>query len=248
MGKKSSSPPAPDYRGAAEATADSQRVDQITPYGELRWGDYFMPNGERRWQTNITLDPRVQQTLDTQMDMSNQMSNLALDQVGRVEDFYSRPMDLSSVPEIADRAYGSFTARLDPRFAREEDQLRTRLTNQGLTAGGEAFDNEMRNFNQGRNDAYQRANLAAIETMPQTYQLESAAYQQPLNIFNALRSGSQVQNPQFQSMGPGTDYMSAAQGQGMFDIGQHNADVAQQNQTTSGLYGLAAAGIMAFAL
>ena len=244
---KPSAPPPPDYKGAAEATAASQRVDQFTPYGSQTWGDRVDDRGDLRWSTNISLDPRAQKTLDTQMNLSNQLGDLTQGQIPGVEKQYSQPMDLSSVPQIADQAYSTMTSRLDPRFAREEDQLRTRLHNQGLVAGGEAFNNEMQNFSQGKNDAYQQANLGAIQTMPQTYQLASSAYNQPLNTLNALRTGAQVQNPQFQSAGsmPQANYLGAAQGQGQFGQQQYGSDVAQYNAMLNGLFGLGGAGIMA---
>ena len=37
MGKSSSTPPAPDYKAAAEATAAGNRINQVTPYGNLTY-------------------------------------------------------------------------------------------------------------------------------------------------------------------------------------------------------------------
>ena len=242
MGKPKA-PPAPDYKGAAEATAKSQQTSQYTPYGaQVYSGDSSSPSGYR---STISLDPRVQQTLDTQMNLSNQMGDLTQGQIPGINEQYSQPMDLSSVPQIADQAYSTMTSRLDPRFAREEDQLRTRLHNQGLVAGGEAFNNEMQNFSQGKNDAYQQANLGAIQTMPQTYQLATSARNQPLNEFNAIRTGAQVQNPQFQSQGPGANYLGAAGLQGQAGQQQFGTQTAQYNAMLNGLFGLGGAGIMA---
>lgn len=159
---------------------------------------------------------------------------------GRVAENMSHGPDLSSVPQIADKAYGAMTARLDPQWGHAEDMQKTQLANQGLVPGGEAYDNAMRVFNQGKNDAYQQANLGAIQTMPQTYQLANDQYNQPLNQLNAIRSGAQIEGPQF--TGP-ANYLGAAQATGQYNQGLYNAQVGQQNAMTSGLFGLAGAGI-----
>ena len=198
-----SPPPAPDYKGAAEATALSNKTSQFTPYGNLVYsGDQSSPSGYR---STISLAPQAQQTLDTQMNLSRELGDVTQQQIPGVQQQYGQPMDLSSVPQIADQAYQAQTSRLDPQWQDRESGLRTQLANQGLVAGGEAYDKEMRNFGQQRNDAYQQARLGAISTMPQTYQLASSTYNQPLNILNALRTGAQVQNPQFQPPGGGAN-------------------------------------------
>lgn len=197
------------------------------------------------YESRIDLDPRAQKVLDTQMDLSGQMGQMALGQMPQLQDQYSKPMDLSSVGQVADKAYGAMTSRLDPQWQQREGMEHQRLANQGLSPGGEAYDSAMRNFGNQRNDAYQQANLGAIQTMPQTYQLASAAYNQPLNTFNAMRSGAQVQNPQFQQQGPGTNYLGAAGLQGQAGQQQYGTQVGQYNAMMNGLFGLGGAGIAA---
>lgn len=240
-----SPPPAPDYKGAAEATNKSQQVSQYTPYGSQQYSsDPSSPSGFR---SDITLNPQAQHALDSQLSLSSGMGDLAQQQLGGVQQQYSQPMGQQSVQDTADKAYGAMTARLDPQWNQREEMQKTQLANQGLSAGGEAYDNAMRDFNSGRNDAYQQANLGAISTMPQTYQLESAQYNQPLNTLNAIRSGAQIQNPQFGSQ-PGTNYGAAAQQQGQYAQGLYNADVGATNSANAGAYGLGAAGIGAAAM
>ena len=265
MGKDSPSPPpAPDYRGAAietsagnaeaarivsegnlansRAATQANRVNQYTPYGS----NVYTQTGPDSWQSTISLDPRAQRTLDTQMGLSNQMGDLTSRAMGQVG--AQGPMDLSSVGQIADQSYRDQTARLDPQWAQRKQQFDQQMANQGITAGGEAYDNASRDFGQQRNDAYTQARQAALATMPQTYQLAQSIYDQPLNRANALRTGAQVQNPTFQPAGmqtaaqmpgySGPNYSGAAAAQGQYDQGLYNANVGSQNSMMSGLFSL----------
>jgi hypothetical protein len=193
----------------------------------------------------MTLHPEAQKALDAQMKASSGVAGLMDTQVGRVADQYANPMDLQSVQDVADKSYAAQTARLDPQWQQREGQERTRLANQGIASGGEAYGNAMREFGQQRNDAYQQANLAAIQTMPQTYQLASEQYNQPLNQLNALRTGSQIQTPQFGGAGQPTNYANAAQQQGAWQQGLFNADMGAYNNQLSGAATIGAAMLMA---
>jgi phage-related protein len=138
-------------------------------------------------------------------------------------------------------------------WQQREQQMNTQLINQGLRPGTEAYSNASRDFNVGRNDAYQQAIMAGINTMPQTYQMASALRNQPLNELNALRTGAQVTNPQFQQApqqqtAPGANMLGAAQSQYGGALDGYNAQVGQDNAMTSGLFSLAGSGMTAFAL
>lgn len=180
-------------------------------------------------QVTTSLSPQLQSTLDSIM--------------GRASSNLSTPPNLQSVNDISNQAYSAMTSRLDPQWAQNEEMQKTQLANQGLAPGGEAYDNAMRVFNQGKNDAYQQANLGAIQTMPQTYQLAMDQYNQPLNQLNALRTGAQISGPQ----APQTpDYLQAAGLTGQYNQGLYNAQVGQQNAMTSGLFGLGSAGLLGY--
>jgi hypothetical protein len=246
-----SAPPPPDYKGAAEAQAASQRVSQYTPYGSQVYSQAGNDaTGSPMWRADTTLNPQAQRAFDSQLGVSSAMGDLAQSQIPGVQQQYSQPMDQSSVQQTADKAYEAMTSRLDPQWNQREQMMQTQLANQGLAPGGEAYTNASRDFNNARNDAYQQANLGAIQTMPQTYQLARAQYDQPLNTLNAIRSGAQVQNPQFSGTGQGTNYMGAAQGQGNYAQGLYNADVGATNaansNTTSGIASAAMIGAMMF--
>ncbi len=253
-----SPPPAPDYSGAATATAAGNRensiaaqqgsmVNQYTPYGNLTYsprGD--SANGNPQYSANYSLTPEAQQTLDSQLSLSNNMGNLANSAAGRTDAAYAQPFDMKSVQDIADKSYAAQTARLDPQWAAATQSNDAQLSNQGIVQGSEAYNNAKRTFDQGKNDAYSQARQNAISTMPTTYQLESSAREQPLNELNAIRTGAQVQNPQFQaqpsqSYTPGPDMLGAATAQNGYNMGVYNSGVGQSNSFNNGLFSLGAA-------
>jgi len=257
-----SAPPAPDYKGAAESTASgnleaakqaqqANMVNQNTPYGSLQYTQDAVSRfgGNPSYSSNITLSPTGQALLDANNQSSLGLAKLQSGAEGRVEDTLAQPFDQQSVQDTADRAYKNYTQRLDPQWAAKEESERARLANQGLVSGGEAYTNAMRDFSNARNDAYTQANTASIGTMPQTMQLASALRNMPLNELNALRTGSQVTNPQFsgspqQQTATGANYGAAAGQQGQYDQGLYNAGVGQANSFNSGLMQLAGTAAM----
>jgi hypothetical protein len=149
---------------------------------------------------------------------------------------------VGNVNELQDKAYQAQTSRLDPQWQMREDQERTRLANQGLSAGGEAYTNAMRDFNSARNDAYQQARLAAASQAPALLQQELAIRNQPLTEVNALRTGSQPNIPQFQPFSTASvgaaPIMQGAMAQGQAAQNAYNAQVAGDNAMMSGLFGI----------
>src|SRR3954469_13891897 len=165
MGSKSSAPPAPDYTGAAKEQQKGQMTSQYTPYGSNVYSpDAGSPSG---YKSEISLAPEAQHTLDTQMKLSGGLANMANQQLPDLQNHFSQPMDMSSVQNVADQSYAAQTARLDPQWQARDTQQETKLVNQGLRPGDEAYTNSMRDYNSARNDAYGQARLGAIATMPQ---------------------------------------------------------------------------------
>lgn len=258
FGKNSSPPPAPDYSGAAVATAagnadaariatKANRINQYTPYGNI----IYTPgvNGDQdQWRSDVQLSPTGQQLLNYQNTAALDFGDQAVKGLSRVDQSFSRPFDYGSVKDVQDAAYGAQTSRLDPQFARSEQQLRQDLANKGIPVGSEAWNAEMDAFNRSKADAYTQARTAAISTAPQTYQLAAALRDQPLNEVNALRTGSQVTTPTFTPPGQqqttqGPNYLGAATAAGQYAGNIYNQQVGQQNAMMSGLFNLGAAGL-----
>lgn len=111
--------------------------------------------------------------------------------------------------------------RLDPMFARRDEDLRTRLANQGIKAGSAAYDREMANLGQQENDAYTKLLLEGRGMANQEMLTED---NQRINQISALLGGGQVSMPNFQT-GVGV------QGAATTDNGSiiANSDAAKQN-------------------
>lgn len=58
--------------------------------------------------------------------------------------------------------YGQAASRLDPRFDRQQQQLETRLANQGLSQNSDAYRTAMDTFGRERSDAYNQAIFSAV--------------------------------------------------------------------------------------
>jgi hypothetical protein len=266
-----SPPPAPDYAGAARATSAGSVQASIannlmahpniyTPLGSQTWtqtGTSTIPGAEGNapvdvptYAQNINMTPEGQDLYSRQLALSKGLMGLGQGSLDQTTASLSKPQDFQSVQDIADQAYKAQTSRLDPQWAHNQEMQDAQLANQGITRGSEAYDNAAREFGQQKNDAYTQARMAAISTMPQTFQLGTAERMQPLTELNAIRSGAQPQMPQFQptqySMGAqGANQLGAAQAQTGYNQGLYNSQVGQQNSFMSGLFGLGGAALAA---
>lgn len=162
---KGSAPPPPDYMGLGNQQAELQRQylneqtqanrpNQSTPFASSQWTRG--PNGE--WQQNVSLAGGLGESATAlQGQLAEQMRN---------------PLDFSGLPELgsgesarkqaSEAAYQQAASRLDPQWREVEEQNRTRLLNQGLAEGSEAYNKAMDRLSQQRNDAYNQANFSSI--------------------------------------------------------------------------------------
>jgi len=114
MGGKSSPPP-PDYAGAAREQAQASveqtnmqnyanRPTQNTPFGSQNWQTQAVTDpatGQQvtQWTQNTTLAPQAQRALDSQMALQQGRSDLAQGFMGRVADSYQQPFDWQNLPD-----------------------------------------------------------------------------------------------------------------------------------------------------
>ncbi len=178
-------------------------------------------------------------------------------------------LNLSGVAQMPVNAgmtgQNALMSRLQPQIDMQRQQLQTQLANQGLSPGGEAYNNSMRIENQQENDMQQQAALQGINldmsanqqgfnqalqggqfgNTAQAQALQQGLQQRelPLNEATALMSGSQVSMPAFQGY-QGSQVQPSPIMQGQTNQGNYNAGV--YNSQMQGLYGLggAAMGMM----
>lgn len=141
----------------------------------------------------VTLSPEQQAIYDKQSAAKGNLADLASQQSGFLKDYMAKPVDLNNEATEA-RLMELGRQRLDPAFQQRQDQLITRLANQGIGAGSEAYDREMERFSQQQNDAY---NSLLLQGRGQAVQEALTERNQPINEITALLSGSQVSMPQF---------------------------------------------------
>lgn len=192
-----------------------------------------------RYRATTTLSPEEQRVYDASAGARGNMAELANERSAFLKDYLP-----NATPESIDaKLYELGSQRLDPRFAREDEALRSRLAQQGLTQGSAAWDAEMERFGQNKNDAY---NQLVLSGRGQAL----AEINNPINQVTALLSNSQVQNPQVQMQQPSR--MPTVDQAGLINqnYGQRlqNAQqqAAYQQSLLGGLFGLGAAGIGAF--
>ena len=271
MGKGGgSAPPPPDYAGAARETAAgnldaaraniaANRVNQYTPYGSL---EYTMAGedkyGNPMWSATQKFSPEQQQLSDIQNALSIGTGKLGQQGLGYVEKMISQPFDTSQLPSLGINAGETYTdaylRRLAPSMQQGRERLEQQLANQGVQLGSEAYDRAIRNFEQKQNDLMLGATTQGFDVgnRARASAFGELAYQrnEPINTLNAVRSGSQVTNPQFvnpamQATTAGPDLLGAAQAQGNAAMNAYNAQMASQNANTQGLYSLGGSALMA---
>lgn len=265
-------PVAPDpYATSAAQTASNKETalynwglnnpTQVTPYGTL---DYtfngYDASGAPRYTQNTNLTPVGQNIFNQQQQQSQAVNDIAGGYLGNIKDVMGTPYSYSGVPgaPTADKAFqqqalDNQMQLLQPYIDRQQGQMDTRLANQGIQQGSEAYKNAYQDFNNGVNNQRLQAVNNATNQMGQLFNLQQQAHQTgvqdyatqrqaPLNEFNALRSASQVQTPQFQGMTPSQaqptnvagNIYSSYQG----NLGAANAQQASQDSMLSGLMGL----------
>lgn len=212
--------------------------------------------------STIELSPEQKAIYDSQTRSQTELSKLGEEQIGRIRGAVSSPFSFSGLPDAftaedaalaSQRGEEALLSRLSPQFARDEEALRTRLINQGIGQGSQAYNTEFERFNQARNDARTQAILQganyggalqdqALQRRNQGINEYTTQRNAPLNEYIGLTSGVQVQNPQFQSQGyqgaNPVDYANLVQNQYNANLGAYNSKVASNNATQSSLFGL----------
>jgi hypothetical protein len=247
-----SPPPAPNYAAAAQQTAignleatraaaKANRINQITPYGSLTYSQSGS-DPDAGWTQTLSLSPEQQQLLKAQNQTSLGLAGLQNQGLSYVRDALAKNITMGDLPasmvNAGQTGQDAIMARVRPEMDRQRAGLQTQLANQGIPLGSEAYENAMRIQGQRENDAMMQAGLYGIDVgqKAQTQQLGllSALQDRPINVLNAVRTGSQVTNPAFQAFAQqqgtsGPDLLGAAGLQGQYNQGLFNAQTGAYN-------------------
>ena len=269
LGPAPSAPAAPDYTSAANATAAgnldaaraataANRVNQVTPYGNLNYSiNGSDPYGNPTWTATTSLSDVGQQLLNNQNNASLGLGSAINSQLGNVQNTMSQPFN-PNLPQVGINAgqnyQDAYMQRLAPQIGQQRELLNNQLSNQGIPVGSDAWNKAQMNQGQKENDLYAAATTqgfgTGLQANQQAYNQALTNYNMPLNTLSALRTGAQVQNPTFvnsanQATTAGPDLLGAASSQYNAALGNANMQNAAQANLNSGLMGLAGAGIMA---
>lgn len=229
MGSKAPKPPDPYKVSDAQTQSNIKTAQeqaklgmsgQSTPYGSLSYE--ADPNSPSGYKAISTLSPEQQQLLQQQQGVANSA-------LGSVANTVGQPFDLNAgrATELTDIQH----TLLDPQWAQKEQQLQTNLVNRGIRMGSDQYDTALRQFNQQKDDAYNKMYLDAYNTA------NNAALTQrnlPLSDLAAI-GGAGVQPAGFvNTPSPGvapTDVSGNVNSNYQIQAGQSNAQMG-------GLYGL----------
>jgi hypothetical protein len=230
-----------NFRMAQAATA-ANRVNQVTPYGNLTYTQSGTdPQGNPMWTATQSMTPELQ--------------NLTNTSIGQLTSQYgSTPFtggDLPSYGINPGQTYSdAIMQRLQPQMAMEQKQFDAQMANQGIPVGSEAYTNASRVFQQGQNDKLTSAVTGGmgigLTANQQQYGQNLTNYQLPLNIasnIKAIATPGYV-NPASQATTAGADIMGAMGLANQSNQANANAANARANATMSGLFSLGGAAMM----
>lgn len=213
---------------SAIGNANLSLVDQYGPdgsktYNQVGTAAYKDPyTGQTyqipRYSETTTLSAPAQQRQDTLNTAQQNMADIAKLLSSQVQDTAGRPVNADGLPALttdfsADRqkVEDALLARMNPQLDRDRARLETDLANRGIRMGSTAYDRAAQNADQQSNDARygailnagsEQSRLAALNsaTRAQGLQERQALANEPINRLAALLSGSQVSQPQFQTV------------------------------------------------
>jgi hypothetical protein len=262
LGPAPSAPAAPDYAGAAQQTAAgnldaaraataANRVNQVTPYGNLNYAITGEdPYGNPTWTATTSLSDVGQQLLSNQNQASLGLGSTINAQLGQVQNVMGKGFNpnLPSTGMNPGQSYqDAYMQRLAPQIAQSRESTQAQLANQGVVPGTQAYENAMRQQQMKENDLLLGATTQGFgvgqQANQQAFGQELTKYNIPLNTLSALRTGAQVQNPSFvnapqQATTSGADILGASQMGYNAQMGNFNAQQAAQQGFNSGLMGL----------
>ena len=268
---------------AAIAAQAGNMINQYTPQGKVEYGIRGYVDGTPQYSQTVTLSPEQQAAYNKDVAMNAALQDVGATGVGYVQRALDKPLSFAGMTALgtpgeiqkaaSDAAYANAMRYVEPRLARQQASLENQLANQGITRGSEAWNAAMEDAEASRENIYSQAQNAAytagLTGAQQAYQQGLGSRQQqiaeaqtlrqdPINMLNAVRSGSQMQTsaqPQVGASSPGQlatwsgpDLLSAVTAQGQYNQGLYNAQTAAGSAQTGGLMQLGGTAAMAAAM
>lgn len=225
--------------GAQTATA-ANRVNQQTPYANLNYVQTGTDaQGNPIWTAKQSLAGPLQGAL------SSLQQNVA-NQAGRGFNPQTPSVGINPGETYSD----AIMRRLQPQQEQAAQRLETQLANQGIMPGSEAYNRAKTQLAQAQNDQLTSAVVGGFNTGLQANQQSFNQQLQQANLpFTQLGAFQQATqpgyvNPYTQAATAGPDYLGAYTTANAADIAARNAQMAQKNNITSGLFQLGTAGLL----
>lgn len=272
--KGGSPPPTPDPNVVSAAQTKSNKDtaafnnaaghgNTYSPLGSSTYTGHVDPTtGAMVYDQTIKLDPSQQKLLDLQNAQSLHLGHTGEQLLGNVDAAYGAAIPKSSYSwddltkarnQVQDALYRRETQYLDPQYKQAQSALETKLSNQGILQGSDAWKSATDAFGRERSGAYGGArDSAIIGSSGEMSANADAAHKQlvdaltrrnePLNEYNALRTSSPVNIPQFgtanNSPMANTDTASNTWNAYNGRLNSYNAGQQGSNSMMSGLMGL----------
>lgn len=179
FGGGSKAPSAPDYTGAANATAANNlaaaqaataanRVNQYTPYGNLNYAQTGTDEqGNPIWSATQSVAPGLQPAVEaSQQAVSGYNYSPFSANVN--------PLQTSVDPSVTgqagwDKATNAILQRLNPTMERQSQMSDQQLANQGIMPGSQAYNQAKQQLAQQQNDLLTQASLGGAQVQNQMY-------------------------------------------------------------------------------
>jgi len=203
LGPAPSAPAAPNYQAAAQTTAEgnlaaaqaataANRVNQVTPYGNLNYAETGTDSmGNPTWTATTSLSDVGQQLANTQNNASLGLGQTINAQLGQVQNTMGQGFNPQTGPITTnagqanlnpltgqanlqtqtdyaggmagwDKANQLLMSRLQPQMDIQNKNLDAQLANQGLAAGTEAYNRAKSSLGMQQNDLLNQAQLSGL--------------------------------------------------------------------------------------
>jgi hypothetical protein len=205
-----------------------------------------------QWTATQTLTPAQQKILEQNQSLSSGLLNTAQQGLDYAGNLMAHPgVDTSKLAQVGinpgENYSDAIMRRLAPQIQQESQASDAQLANQGIAPGTEAYANAKRQLAQSQNDRQVAAITGGmnvgLNANQQGFQQSAYNQMQPINVINALRTGSQVSSPSYvnpaQMQNPGgADILGATQAGYNAQLGQYNANQAANSGMLGGLMNL----------